>query len=95
MDRIRSLQECQSDEEEAASDGEGKEEPEENAEEHEGNAGEDAQEEDVQPKKKAQLRVPLTRQAKSWWQPTYWTEALPTLFSYGDCSWCYKDAPAV
>ena len=89
LDRIRCLQECQLDEEEEASEAEGNAETEEEAEDQEGNAGEDAREEDAQPKKKAQLRVPMTRQAKSWWDATYFTEALPTLFGYGDCSWCY------
>ena len=51
------------DEEEEASEAEGNAETEEEAEDKEGNAGEDAREEDALPKKKAQLRAPMTRQA--------------------------------
>ena len=41
----------------------------------------------------AQLRVPTTRQAESWWNPAYWSMARPTDFSYGDCVWGLESQP--
>ena len=33
----------------------------------------------------AQLRVPTSRKACSWWNPTFWSIARPTDYCYGDC----------
>ena len=41
----------------------------------------------------AQLRVPTTRVAQSWWNPRYWPVARPTDFSYGDCVWGLEHQP--
>ena len=35
----------------------------------------------------AQLRVPTSRKACSWWKPDFWSIARPTDFCYGDCVW--------
>ena len=35
----------------------------------------------------AQLRVPTSRKAHSWWSPDFWSIARPTDFCYGDCVW--------
>ena len=37
--------------------------------------------------KTAQLRVPTSRKAHSWWSPDFWSIARPTDFCYGDCVW--------
>ena len=42
------------------------------------------------PQRLAQLRVPTTRQAETWWNPRYWSIARPTDFCYGDCVWGLK-----
>ena len=42
---------------------------------------------DTIPKRPAQLRVPTTRRACSWWRPDFWSIARPTDFCYGDCVW--------
>ena len=39
------------------------------------------------PKRAAQLRVPTSRRACSWWRPDFWSIARPTDFCYGDCVW--------
>ena len=41
----------------------------------------------------AQLRVPTTRQAYTWWDPKYWSVARPTDFCYGDCVWGLDNQP--
>ena len=41
----------------------------------------------------AQLRVPTTATAKTWWDHTYWTIARPTDFCYGDCAWGNYNQP--
>ena len=39
----------------------------------------------------ARLRVPSTRKALSWWSQTFWPEARPTEFCYGDTVWGMLD----
>ena len=41
----------------------------------------------------AQLRVPTSTAAKSWWDPRYWSTARPTDFCYGDCVWGLQHQP--
>ena len=41
----------------------------------------------------AQLRVPTTSVAQSWWNPRYWPVARPTDFCYGDCVWGLEHQP--
>ena len=41
----------------------------------------------------AQLRVPTTRQAYTWWDPKYWSVSRPTDFCYGDCVWGLDNQP--
>jgi hypothetical protein len=42
---------------------------------------------EVNTKRPAQLRVPTSRKACSWWKPDFWSIARPTDFCYGDCVW--------
>ena len=43
--------------------------------------------EETTTKRPAQLRVPTSRRACSWWKPDFWSIARPTDFCYGDCVW--------
>jgi len=45
------------------------------------------------PARPAQLRVPTTAIAQSWWNPAYWSTARPTDFCYGDCVWGLEHQP--
>ena len=42
---------------------------------------------DPSAKRHAQLRVPSSTRAESWWSPDFWSIARPTDFCYGDCVW--------
>ena len=53
----------------------------------------DASSQTQRPQRLAQLRVPTTRQAETWWNPRYWSIARPTDFCYGDCVWGLEKQP--
>ena len=46
-------------------------------------------------KRAAQLRVPTSKKARSWWNPDFWSIARPTDFCYGDCVWGFFDSQPV
>ena len=56
-------------------------------------AGAGAESAALPPGRPAQLRVPTTREAKTWWDPSYWTVARPTDFCYGDGAWGLEGQP--
>ena len=47
------------------------------------------------PTTSAQLRVPTSRKACSWWIPDFWSIARPTDFCYGDCVWGFMHSQPV
>ena len=49
----------------------------------------------VHTQKAAQLRVPMSKRACSWWRPEFWSIARPTDFCYGDCVWGFFDSQPV
>ena len=53
----------------------------------------DASTTDAPQRRPAQLRVPTSTVAKSWWDPRYWSTARPTDFCYGDCVWGLHHQP--
>ena len=49
----------------------------------------------VHTQKAAQLRVPMSKRACSWWRPEFWSIARPTDFCYGDCVWGFFESQPV